>query len=107
MSEFLTVAHLRDFGEKKSLKVVINGQSIALFRDGEDIFALRDECPHKGGPLSQGWVDNGHVFCPLHGWKFELRTGECETNCDRTAQSYEVHLAGQEIQIRLPNGTSK
>ena len=50
---------------------------IAVFRSGDDrIFALRDRCPHKHGPLSQGIVHGHSVACPLHGRVIDLATGE-------------------------------
>ena len=49
---------------------------IAVFRTADDeVFALRDKCPHKGGPLSQGIVHGKRVACPLHDWKIHLDTG--------------------------------
>jgi nitrite reductase (NADH) small subunit len=50
---------------------------IAVFRtvDGA-VFALRDRCPHKGGPLSEGIVHGHAVACPLHNWTIDLATGE-------------------------------
>ena len=49
---------------------------IAVFRTLEDeVFALRDRCPHKGGPLSQGMVHGHKVTCPMHDWKISLDTG--------------------------------
>ena len=50
---------------------------VAIFRPGDGrIFALRDACPHKGGPLSQGIVHGHAVACPLHNWSIDLATGE-------------------------------
>lgn len=50
---------------------------IAVFRTGDGrIFALRDLCPHKKGPLSQGIVHGHAVTCPLHGWVIDLASGE-------------------------------
>ena len=50
---------------------------IAVFRTSDDeVFALHDKCPHKGGPLSQGIVHGRQVTCPLHGWKTRLDSGE-------------------------------
>ncbi|WP_374487216.1 nitrite reductase small subunit NirD [Zoogloea sp.] len=50
---------------------------IALFRNSADqIFAVRDRCPHKGGPLSQGLVHGTTVTCPLHSWKIQLDDGQ-------------------------------
>jgi nitrite reductase (NADH) small subunit len=49
---------------------------IAVFRGAEDeVFALRDRCPHKGGPLSQGIVFGKQVACPLHNWTISLVDG--------------------------------
>ena len=50
---------------------------IAVFRNAEDeVFAMHDKCPHKGGPLSQGIVHGRQVTCPLHGWKLDMASGE-------------------------------
>ena len=100
MSDFVTVAKLSDFGDNNALRVQIHGEDIAVFRQGDRIYALNDRCPHKGGPLSLGWVEDGHVFCPLHAWKFDLQTGSCESNWERPAQSYEVKIVNNEVQIR-------
>ena len=52
------------------------GMDVALFRNAEDqVFALLDRCPHKGGPLSQGIVFGTSVACPLHNWTIGLDDG--------------------------------
>ena len=52
---------------------------IAVFRTEDDrVFALHNQCPHKGGPLSQGIVYGNKVACPLHGWKISLADGNAE-----------------------------
>ncbi|ATE58948.1 nitrite reductase small subunit NirD [Thauera sinica] len=52
------------------------GGDIAIFRNADDeVFALHDKCPHKGGPLSQGIVHDRKVTCPLHGWNIGLQDG--------------------------------
>ena len=52
------------------------GVDVAVFRNGEDqVFALLDRCPHKGGPLSQGIVFGTSVACPLHNWTIGLDDG--------------------------------
>ena len=53
------------------------GLDVAIFRSADDqIFALLDRCPHKGGPLSQGLVFGTSVACPLHNWTIGLCTGQ-------------------------------
>ena len=50
---------------------------IAVFRCGDDsVFAVRNRCPHKQGPLSEGIVHGHRVACPLHNWVIDLETGE-------------------------------
>jgi nitrite reductase (NADH) small subunit len=52
---------------------------IAVFRTAEDeVFAIEDRCPHKGGPLSQGIVHDRSVTCPLHNWVIGLASGEAQ-----------------------------
>ena len=63
---------------------------IAVFRNADDeVFAVHDKCPHKGGPLSQGIVHGRQVTCPLHGLKIQLESGEAvapDTGCTRPFQ---------------------
>ncbi|AOZ67912.1 tRNA-(guanine-N1)-methyltransferase [Rhodobacter xanthinilyticus] len=52
---------------------------VAVFRTGDDqVFALDDRCPHKGGPLSEGIVHGHSVTCPLHSWVFDMSSGEAQ-----------------------------
>lgn len=55
----------------------VGGEKIAVFRtrDGS-VYAVQAACPHKGGPLADGLVGGSTLICPLHGWKFNLATGE-------------------------------
>ncbi|MDH5361658.1 MAG: nitrite reductase small subunit NirD, partial [Gammaproteobacteria bacterium] len=65
--------------------------NIAVFRNADDeIFALRDKCPHKGGPLSQGIVHGKKVACPLHDWKIHLDTGDAVAPDEGCAASYPI-----------------
>lgn len=58
------------------------GMDVAVFRNAQDeVFALLDRCPHKGGPLSQGIVFGSSVACPLHNWTIGLADG-CAQGAD-------------------------
>ena len=77
MSDWKKVALLEDIPVLGSRVVSSKQGNIALFRTADDeVFALHDKCPHKGGPLSQGIVHDKRVTCPLHGWKINLESGE-------------------------------
>ena len=59
--------------------VAADGQDVAVFHRGEEIFAIGNECPHQSGNLCDGLVEGDIVTCPLHGWEFDLRSGACMT----------------------------
>jgi len=70
---------------------------VALFRTGDDqVFALLDRCPHKGGPLSQGIVHGHSVACPLHNWNIGLADGCAKSPDDGCTPRFASKLeAGQ------------
>lgn len=66
---------------------------IAIFRNSEDeVFAVLDECPHKGGPLSQGIVHGKSVTCPLHSWNIDLSSGCAAAPDEGCVKSFEVKI---------------
>ncbi len=79
MSNWKTICDLTDIPVLGSRIVRSATGDIAVFRNAEDeVFAVHDKCPHKGGPLSQGIVHGKSVTCPLHSWKIGLDTGEAQ-----------------------------
>lgn len=77
MSEWKTICRVEDIPVLGSRRVNRPaGMDVAVFRNDQDqVFALLDRCPHKGGPLSQGIVFGTSVACPLHNWTIGLDTG--------------------------------
>jgi nitrite reductase (NADH) small subunit len=66
---------------------------IAVFRNADDeVFALLDKCPHKGGPMSQGIVHGRRVTCPLHGWNIELADGNAVAPDHGCARAFAVKV---------------
>ena len=74
---WIDVGAVTDIPRRGARRVSTPRGDIAIFRTGDgEVFALRDKCPHKGGPLSQGIVHGRTVTCPLHAWNIDLATGE-------------------------------
>jgi nitrite reductase/ring-hydroxylating ferredoxin subunit len=73
------VLHLSALPDGQAALVTFGGEDVALFRRGEEILAIGNECPHQGGNLCDGLVEGDIVTCPLHGWEFDLRLGACMT----------------------------
>lgn len=66
---------------------------VAIFRTADDqVFALDDRCPHKGGPLSEGIVHGTSVTCPLHNWVFDMATGEAQGADSGQINTYPVRV---------------
>ena len=70
------VASLDELDQGDSSVVDVDGEQIALFRLEDGYYALSNVCPHQGGPLGQGRVEDDCVYCPWHGWQFDVETGE-------------------------------
>ena len=67
--------------------------NIAVFRCADDqVFALLDRCPHKGGPLSEGIVFGRSVSCPLHGWTIGLENGRANAPDEGCTRRFEVRI---------------
>ena len=61
--------------EGQGREVVVEGQTLALFRVNGGFYAVSNRCLHRGGPLSDGELNEYKVTCPWHGWKYDVRTG--------------------------------
>lgn len=73
------LANVEDIPEGTGIIVSApDGTEIALFKKGSEILALENTCPHQGGPLGEGTIEDGCVTCPWHGWQFDLTTGLCQ-----------------------------
>jgi len=78
----------------------VGGERIALFRTSDDsVFALRDRCPHRGGPLSQGIVHGSCVTCPLHDWVIDLATGEAVGPDEGSTPVFPVRVVAGRVEV--------
>jgi ferredoxin-nitrite reductase len=65
-------------GSAKMIRV--KGDEMAIFKQGGQLYAIQNICPHEGGQLSKGWLEGDEVVCPVHGYRFHLKTGRCSTD---------------------------
>ena len=76
------------------------GLDVAIFRnDADQVFALLDRCPHKGGPLSQGIVFGTSVACPLHNWTIDLAGGCAKAPDEGCTQKFSVRVEGGAVHL--------
>lgn len=77
------------------------GLDVAIFRNHQDeVFALLDRCPHKGGPLSQGIVFGSHVACPLHNWSIGLCDGQASSPDEGCTPKFSVQLESGRVYLK-------
>jgi nitrite reductase (NADH) small subunit len=103
MSNWVKIGTLEDIPKlgARLVKSALHGD-IAVFRNAEDeVFALRDKCPHKGGPLSQGIVFGKKVACPLHGWNICLDDGNAVAPDKGCAQTFAVKVENGQVLLEV------
>jgi nitrite reductase (NADH) small subunit len=98
-TKVLDLAALPDGGVEL---VVVDGLDVALFRRGDEIFAIGNECAHKGGNLCDGRVEGDIVTCPLHGWEFDRRSGACMTIPGECVPRFDVSVEDGAIYLEEP-----
>jgi len=102
MTEWTLICHIDDIPVLGSRRVErAHGLDVAVFRNTQDeVFALLDRCPHKGGPLSQGIVFGTSVACPLHNWTIGLCDGQASAPDEGCTPKFEVKLDGREVFLK-------
>ena len=73
---FQRACGIGDVASGAALAVDLDGTDVAVVRDGDDWYAVDDECSHASIPLSEGDVEGCEIECWLHGSRFDLRTGK-------------------------------
>lgn len=79
MGPMIAVCRVDEVVDGRGHAVEVEGLPIAIFNDGGRFHVLIGRCPHAGGLLGQGWIEEGEAVCPLHRWQFKLETGRCTT----------------------------
>lgn len=82
--------------------VRIAGREIAIFRTADDeVFALENRCPHRGGPLADGIVHGRKVACPLHNWVIDLASGGATGADEGCATGFPVEVRAGRILLAV------
>lgn len=97
---FHRVASISDVPLGSGIQVTIDDDDFALFNVGGEFFAIDDLCPHRGAPLSQGFLEQNKVFCPLHCFDFNLKTGECQVASHLSVATYPTKVENGEVFIQ-------
>ena len=102
MADFVKVARVDEIGTGQARLIEVKGKQIALFNINGDFFAIDNMCTHEEASLAEGQIMGHEVTCPLHGAKFDVRTGEVlgppaydDVTC------YSVRVVGSDVELQV------
>ena len=101
---FTRACGVSDVAPGSALAVDVEGTDVAVVHDGDDWYAIADECSHAAIPLSEGDVEGCEIECWLHGSRFDLRTGEpTSLPAYDPVPIYPVRVDGEDLLVDVKN----
>ena len=98
----VTVAEVADLPPGAIREVTVGGDDIAIYNVGGEFFATTNVCTHDEAYLSDGELFGHVVECPLHGARFDVRTGKVlSLPAVYPLKTYEVRVADGKVQVRV------
>jgi nitrite reductase (NADH) small subunit len=79
----------------------VEGVGVCLANIAGELSALDNWCPHRRGPLGQGWVEGKAVVCPWHSWAFDAKTGLAEYPEGERVATFPVRLESNDVLIEI------
>ncbi len=103
---FVKVAALGDIPTDSVFEAAVGGNVYAICNSGGELRAFQGECPHAGGPLGEGTIENGRLVCPWHAWEYDCLTGVNDFDQDVKLESFPVKTQDGEIYIDIPGASA-
>jgi len=100
MADFVKVATLSDLPPGTAKAVEVGENSFALYNVGGTVYATTNTCPHRGGPLGEGELNESVITCPWHGFQYDVTTGKCQTNPALSLGCHPVRVEGQDVLVQ-------
>lgn len=102
MKTYIRVAGVDDIPPGTGKHIEVGDHVVAVFNHEGRFYALEGTCPHQGGPLGEGYLDEeGVVTCPWHGWQFRVTDGEAPLSPALRARTYEVEVQGSDVMLAV------
>jgi 3-phenylpropionate/trans-cinnamate dioxygenase ferredoxin subunit len=97
------VAALSELAEGEAFPARLGDRMIALYRLDGKVYAIDDVCTHEFAQLSQGFLEDGAIECPLHQARFDIRTGRClAPPATEDLRRYPVKIEGDAVYVAVP-----
>ena len=102
MAKWVRLCGVQDApAENKVMEAEVEGIGICLARLNGELSALDNWCPHRRGPLGQGWIEGNAVLCPWHSWAFNVHTGVAEYPEKERVDVFPVRVEGDDVLVDL------
>ena len=102
MADFIHICAQSELPQPGNVReFTANGRALCVANVEGAICVLDGTCPHEGGPLGEGTIENGRVVCPWHAYAFDVRTGEAEDEPSLKAEVFEAKVENGELLARL------
>jgi nitrite reductase/ring-hydroxylating ferredoxin subunit len=102
MPRFVQVATKSQVPENGVMGVQVEGRSLVLVNLNGEFYALDDNCPHEGAPLSDGQIVENEIVCPWHSSHFDVRTGRVTMDpAESGITTYKVRLVGDAVEVEI------
>lgn len=79
----------------------LGSRKMVIAHTADSWYAFPARCPHSGGPLQQGWIEDGAIVCPWHRFAFDIETGTCR-NAGYGLKKYDVKIEDGKVWIAVP-----
>ena len=101
LEEFSFICNIEELKDSEGKRFLINDVDIAVFKIEDEIFIVSNICPHQhASMMHEGFVENGCVVCPLHGWTFNLKNGKLH-NGARGLETFPVKIIDGKVYSKV------
>jgi nitrite reductase (NADH) small subunit len=88
-------------GVGRVMEAEVDGVAVCLANVNGVLSALDNLCPHRQGPLGQGWIEGGAVVCPWHSWAFDAKTGVSVYPENVRVEVFPVRVEGESVLVDI------
>jgi len=98
---FKQICKFSELSNGKGKRFIVDDKEVAVFKIDSEVYALSNICPHQHTALIyDGFIEDEFVVCPVHGWKFNLKTGR-QPGDERGLDSFPVIIQDNDIYVKV------
>lgn len=100
--QMVKIAKVSDFANTRIRSYKLLARPVGVFKEADGTFrAMEVGCKHQNADLTEGKIKNDEVACPWHGWRYNLKTGECLWGADAPLRPHHCEVRGEDIYVSL------